>query len=81
LASSTACPHQAFRYGNNAWGLQFHPEVTEQIIRDWCAWDPTTRQQTEVLLAGFKVQQVNYLQTASRLAENFQTQINRLGLD
>jgi GMP synthase-like glutamine amidotransferase len=27
LASSTAVPHQAFRYGDNAYGLQFHPEV------------------------------------------------------
>ena len=42
LASSALCRHQAFRVGNSAWGLQFHPEVTEQIIRNWSAWDPGT---------------------------------------
>jgi GMP synthase (glutamine-hydrolysing) len=34
LASSKDCPHQAFRY-RNALGLQFHLEVTEQILSDW----------------------------------------------
>ncbi len=28
LGSSDRTPHQAFRYGAMAWGLQFHPEVT-----------------------------------------------------
>jgi GMP synthase-like glutamine amidotransferase len=35
IASSNPIPHQAFRYGENAYGLQFHLEVTEQMIRDW----------------------------------------------
>ena len=35
LATSTAVPHQAFRYGDNAYGLQFHLEVTPEMIRDW----------------------------------------------
>jgi GMP synthase-like glutamine amidotransferase len=34
LASSKDCPHQAFRY-RNALGLQFHLEVTEEIVSDW----------------------------------------------
>ena len=71
LASSPVCPHQAFRYGDCAWGLQFHPEVTEQIIRDWCAWDPVTLQQTGELLSAFTAQQTAYLRTARRLVENF----------
>jgi GMP synthase (glutamine-hydrolysing) len=32
LASSTATPHQAFRYESNAYGLLFHPEVTKESI-------------------------------------------------
>ena len=34
---ATACPisHQAFRYGENVYGLQFHLEVTEAMIREW----------------------------------------------
>ena len=27
--------NQAFRYGDSAWGLQFHPEVTEAVIEGW----------------------------------------------
>jgi GMP synthase (glutamine-hydrolysing) len=36
LASSADCPHQALRY-RNAIGLQFHVEVTPEILRDWFA--------------------------------------------
>ena len=35
LASSTRYPHQAFRLGTRAWGLQFHVEATEQMVRGW----------------------------------------------
>jgi GMP synthase-like glutamine amidotransferase len=34
LASSAACPGQAFRLGN-AWGVQFHPEVDQAIVTAW----------------------------------------------
>jgi len=33
LATSDADPHHAFRYGRCAWGVQFHPEFTEEITR------------------------------------------------
>jgi GMP synthase-like glutamine amidotransferase len=37
LAESERCPYQAFRCGEQAWGVQFHPEATpENILR----WDP-----------------------------------------
>ena len=35
MATSTYIPHQAFRYGQNVYGLQFHLEVTERMIEDW----------------------------------------------
>jgi GMP synthase-like glutamine amidotransferase len=35
IVTSNPIPHQAFRYGENAYGLQFHLEVTEEMIRDW----------------------------------------------
>jgi len=37
LASSDACPHQAFRAKPNAWGLQFHLETTPAMIAEWSA--------------------------------------------
>jgi GMP synthase (glutamine-hydrolysing) len=33
LASSEKDPHQAFSYGRCTWGVQFHPEFDENIIR------------------------------------------------
>jgi GMP synthase (glutamine-hydrolysing) len=33
LACSTHDPHHAFRVGTAAWGVQFHPEYTEEIMR------------------------------------------------
>jgi GMP synthase (glutamine-hydrolysing) len=35
LAHSALYPHQAFRYGRNVYGLQFHAEVTRDIFRRW----------------------------------------------
>jgi GMP synthase (glutamine-hydrolysing) len=34
LASSPVCP-QAFRLDGRAWGVQFHPEVTPDILAEW----------------------------------------------
>ena len=35
LAWSDACQNQAFRYGSNVYGLQFHLEATPDIIERW----------------------------------------------
>ena len=34
LAESDSCPHQAFRMGPSAYGLQFHIEITQKSIFD-----------------------------------------------
>jgi GMP synthase (glutamine-hydrolysing) len=54
LADGTDCPHQAFRY-RNAFGLQFHVEVTNAILADWFADLP---QKDEILRRHGEVQQV-----------------------
>lgn len=71
LASSVACPHQAFRVGENAWGVQFHPEVTESIIRNWCAWDRSTAARTEELVAAFSSGSDAYISLSRQLLRNF----------
>lgn len=35
LASSDAYPHQAFRHGRWAYGVQFHVEVTPRLVEEW----------------------------------------------
>ncbi|GAA4964048.1 type 1 glutamine amidotransferase [Actinoplanes utahensis] len=39
LAASTRYPHQAFRIGDRAWGLQFHIECDAAMIADWVRAD------------------------------------------
>jgi GMP synthase-like glutamine amidotransferase len=35
IATSHSVPHQAFRFGGNVYGLQFHLEVTKEMIHEW----------------------------------------------
>jgi GMP synthase-like glutamine amidotransferase len=35
LATSSTCKNQAIRVGRSAWGLQYHPEMTAEMISCW----------------------------------------------
>jgi GMP synthase (glutamine-hydrolysing) len=48
LASSPACANQAFRYGDNVYGFQFHLEVDEPMIDRWLRV-PVNRSELESL--------------------------------
>lgn len=37
LAASTYYPHQAFRVGDRAWGIQFHIETDTEMFASWVA--------------------------------------------
>ncbi|MFQ1000939.1 type 1 glutamine amidotransferase [Modestobacter sp. SSW1-42] len=39
LASNPRYPHQAYRVGAHVYGLQFHIEVDEPLVRQWAAGD------------------------------------------
>jgi GMP synthase-like glutamine amidotransferase len=39
LASAQRCRNQAFRYGSQVYGFQFHMETTAEMIADWCRQD------------------------------------------
>lgn len=49
LARSPVCPNQAFRYGSNAYGFQFHLEANQALIERWLS---TPAYQDELQAAG-----------------------------
>lgn len=71
LATSEVCPHQAFRVGKLAWGVQFHPEVTDTIIRNWCAWELDSIRRAEKLVTEFSGNEEAYRATSRKLISNF----------
>ena len=39
LAYSKACPRQAYRIGDKAYGFQFHPEADHQLLHEWLSYE------------------------------------------
>jgi GMP synthase-like glutamine amidotransferase len=66
LASSRDCPHQALRY-RNAIGLQFHLEVTGEILSEWFADAP----QLNVIVDRYKRLEPVLTQRAQQMYNNF----------
>ncbi|SHJ28688.1 GMP synthase-Glutamine amidotransferase [Malonomonas rubra DSM 5091] len=66
LAQTDHCFGQAFRY-RNAWGLQFHPEVDDQVVADWCQKTGAGK----APLLEFRRYQADYLQQSRQLLTNF----------
>ncbi|HOW18555.1 MAG TPA: type 1 glutamine amidotransferase [Phycisphaerae bacterium] len=66
LATSTTCPHQAFRCGS-ACGLQFHIEVTREMLANWFAG---SSERTAILRGFDRLHQV-FADHASRFYESF----------
>jgi GMP synthase (glutamine-hydrolysing) len=66
LAYSEACPHQAFRY-RNAIGLQFHLEVTAEILLDWFSGSP----HLDAIIEAYKRLEPDLLEQAETLYGNF----------
>ena len=76
LASGTGCPHQAFRVGKNAYGIQFHVEVTDKSIKEWCdeysATDlPERKEHCAAMIEGYFKNKEQFNYQANRLYENF----------
>ena len=76
LATGTGCPHQAIRVGKNAYGIQFHVEITDVSIKEWCAEycqkDSSERvKKSEELIHGYSQHKKQFNQQAERLYENF----------
>ena len=71
LAFSPGCPNQAFRVGTRVWGVQFHPEVDERIVREWSSWTKETAARTEEFVADYRRREAGYRNVCRRLMENF----------
>ncbi|MCM2358721.1 MAG: type 1 glutamine amidotransferase [Geobacteraceae bacterium] len=71
LASSAACPNQAFRCGRCAWGTQFHPEVDRAIVDAWSRWTKVTAPLAEQFLADFIGSEEAYRSASRRMLGNF----------
>jgi GMP synthase (glutamine-hydrolysing) len=48
LARGPVCENQAFRYGHRAYGLQFHLEMTAEMIDNWFGEPENCRELTEL---------------------------------
>ncbi len=82
LATAQGCPHQAFKVGKNAYGIQFHVEVTGRIIEDWCkaylkSSDPTKQKQAQDMINIFNEKQRAFKAQAEIVYKNFETIISR----
>ncbi len=77
LAWSDVCPNQAFRYGDKAYGLQFHPEVNEQIVMAWCHGFESGNSSPENIIARFRDVKDVYRSCSLQILNNF-LKISRL---
>jgi GMP synthase (glutamine-hydrolysing) len=75
LARSEACAHQAFRWGKNAYGLQFHMEVTEPMAHEWAhEYNPELIEEKldpSEIAAGFSANEKHYAELSRKLFANF----------
>ncbi len=70
LAASQACRNQAFRY-RNAYGLQFHVEVTRDMLKEWFR-EPSKRGR---ILDSYEDHEAELIRNAKTLYSNFMEQI------
>lgn len=71
LATSSSCKNQAMRIGGAAWGLQFHPEVTLQMIEDWIDYYQPGNLNKKNLIDGYLEKRDRYYAQGQHLYQNF----------
>jgi GMP synthase-like glutamine amidotransferase len=72
LASSDRCPVQAFRVGTNAYGLQFHAEITAKSIDEWsCDYAPEKQHERKAMLMRYQQLKREFDRAGEILCGNF----------
>ena len=72
LASSDRCPVQAFRVGTNAYGLQFHAEITDSSIDAWSSdYAPEKQAERRAMLKRYQDVKEDFIRTGETLCGNF----------
>jgi hypothetical protein len=76
LATSEGCPHQAYRIGKCVYAFQFHVEVTEAMINDWCreyfeAPDPALTQKAKDMIEKYKRIKGSFINQSYAIYEKF----------
>jgi len=73
LATAQGCPHQAFKAGSNAYGLQFHVEITDKSIQEW---SDAYGQQAQPMIDDYRQVKEVFEKQAQQLYQNFWKIIN-----
>ncbi len=71
LARSQAYPHQAFRFGETAYAVQFHVEVTGEMLAEW-AHVPAYQKSAEAVLgsSGFEILAAGFAAAQASMARS-----------
>ena len=71
LAGSKAYPNQAFRFGNAAYAVQFHVEVTDRMLTEW-GQVPAYRKSAQAVLgaSGFEILAAEFAAARASMARS-----------
>jgi GMP synthase-like glutamine amidotransferase len=70
LATADTCKNQALRIGRCAWGVQFHPEMTADMIKEWVDFYQPDLDRREILSDYYRENDI-YNQQAGIIYTNF----------
>lgn len=77
LASSAGCANQAFRFGDRAYGFQFHPEITPAMLAEWIKVTPGDLVDGPAFLNEVEMKAEALRAQAERLIDNFLGRVSR----
>lgn len=72
LACNDFEPHHAFRVGSCAWGLQFHPEFTEEVMKEYIDYF-SGHLESEGLDKNLLLSKISKTPASAKVLENFFT--------